>query len=90
MVDKLRMRTTRMLGSRRGATAARGLRRASPSRTRDRDPNKGATMVVSKRTPSDADVEAVELVNETAESERKVRAALERNRVLGRGLKVGK
>ena len=33
-------------------------------------------MVVSKRTPSDADVEAVELVNETAESERKVRARI--------------
>jgi hypothetical protein len=47
-------------------------------------------MVVSKRTPPEMDAEAAELINETAESERKVTAALERNRVLGRGLKVGK
>jgi hypothetical protein len=32
----------------------------------------------------------VELVDQTAESERKVKRALERNRVLGRGLKAGK
>ena len=33
---------------------------------------------------------AVEIVDQTEESERKVRRALERNRALGRGLKVGK
>lgn len=32
----------------------------------------------------------VELIDQTAESERKVKEALERNRVLGRRLKVGK
>jgi len=47
-------------------------------------------MAVSKRTPPEIPTESAELVNETAESERKVNAALERNRVLGRGLKVGK
>ena len=34
--------------------------------------------------------EAAELVDQTAESDRKVKLVLERNRVLGRGLKTGK
>jgi hypothetical protein len=46
-------------------------------------------MAVTRRRPTEFVTEAVEL-DETAESQRKIRGAVERNRVLGKGVKVGK
>ncbi len=91
LVEKLRKRTAGLLVTRRGATDTRGLRPGiALSRPRGRDTNKGARMAVIRRTPPEIVTEAAEGIDETAESERKVRAALERNRVLGRGVRVGK
>jgi len=68
--------------SRGHALPCRG--QALAGQTRDRGWRSGAGMLLELATGT------VELVDQTAESERKVKRALERNRVLGRGLKAGK